>query len=100
MESLLFGDDLNTEKLRLRRAFDLRFIVFCWAAGRVSDCKKRNKITLERSVKKEQKKCEIEAVRGRVSKLVAKNLFSAKDPRTFDLMHFAYCMHLISGDTP
>ena len=26
MESLLFGDDLNTEKLRLRRAFCLRFI--------------------------------------------------------------------------
>ena len=26
MESILFGDDLNTEKLRLRRAFDLRFI--------------------------------------------------------------------------
>ena len=26
MESLLFGDDLNTEKLRLRRAFYLRII--------------------------------------------------------------------------
>ena len=26
MESVLFGDDLNTEKLRLRRAFYLRFI--------------------------------------------------------------------------
>ena len=26
MESLLFGDDLNTEKVRLRRAFYLRFI--------------------------------------------------------------------------
>ena len=26
--------------------------------------------------------------------------FSAKDPRTFDLMHSAYCMHLISGYRP
>ena len=35
-----------------------------------------------------------------MSRNYLRNHFSAKDPRTFDLMHFAYCMHLISGDRP
>ena len=32
--------------------------------------------------------------RGRVSKLAAQTFFQPRIPRTFDLMHFAYCMQL------
>ena len=43
MESILFGDDLNTEKLRLRRAIYLRFIESILLSSRPRFCLQKNK---------------------------------------------------------
>ena len=92
MESILFGDDLNTEKLRLRRAFYLRFLESIPLSRRPRFClQKKNEITLERSVKKWTK---IMRNRSRVSKLVAKPFFSQGSPHIwFDalcILHAPY----------
>ena len=43
MESILFGDDLNTEKLRLRRTFYLRFIESILLGSRPRFCLQKKK---------------------------------------------------------
>ena len=52
MDSILFGDDLNTEKWRLRRAFfKIHRKCFVEEPAAFLPAKKQSKITLERSVK-------------------------------------------------
>ena len=98
MESILFGDDLNTEKLRLRRAFYFIFIESILLSRWPRFCLQKKKQNYIGKIGNKMNRNTAKS--GPCLDISCETFFSAKDPRTFDLMHFAYCMHLISGDRP